>query len=116
LSADTIAVVVALVAMLAMHFFRGPNRQTDDVREEIKAVKAENVELGRRIDTLSTRVSGEHQALDRRLSSEHYTRTEIREMLREIKEQVGLLQGVVAEIKTAVALMTGAKNGGRNGH
>lgn len=116
MSADTVTVVLGVVMMLALHFFRSPNRQTDDVREEIKAVKADSVEMGRRIDALSTRVSGEHQALDRRLSSEHYTRTEIREMLREIKEQVGLLQGVVAEIKTAVALMTGAKNGGRGGH
>ena len=116
MSADTIAVMVSLVAMLALHFFRSPNRQTDDLKEDIRQVKAEHAELRRDVSELAARVSGENQALDRRLSSEHYTRTEIREMLREIKEQVGLLQGVVAEIKTAVALMTGAKNGGLNGH
>lgn len=109
-------VYIALLAMLAMHFFRGPNRQTDDLREEHGRLRNELGDLRKDQAALSMRISGEHSALVNQLSRDHFTRAEIREMLGEIKEQVGLVQGVVGELKTALALITGAKNGGRNGH
>lgn len=111
-----IGVIVALVAMLAMHFFRSPNRQADDLRDELTRLRGEVMDGRRNHDALSARVSGEHTALVRQLSSEHYTRSEIREMLQEIKEQVGLIQGVVSELKTGIAILMGNKNGGRSGH
>lgn len=100
--------------MLALHFFRGPNRQVDDVRDELNRARAEQVDLRRSINDLSSRVSGEHTALVRQISSEHYTRNEVREMLREIKEQVDLIQGVVGELKTGIAILMGQKHGGRS--
>lgn len=100
--------------MLALHFFRGPNRQVDDVRDELNRARAEQVDLRRSINDLASRVSGEHTALVRQISSEHYTRNEVREMLREIKEQVDLIQGVVGELKTGIAILMGQKHGGRS--
>lgn len=97
-------VIVALLAMLAMHFFRGPNRQTDDIRVELNTVRDNHNELRR-----------EHNALSHRLSGEHYTRNEIKDMLRDLKTQIDMLQATVGEIRTAVALL-GAKNGIRSGH
>ena len=109
-----VGVVIALLAMLAMHFFRGPNRQADDIREELQRVRTEQNDMRKETSALSARVSGEHTALIRQISSEHYTRTEIREMLRSVAEQVEHLAGVVVELKTAIAVMTGGRNGNRS--
>ena len=96
--------IVALLAMLAMHFFRGPNRQADDIRGELETVRENHNELRR-----------EHNALSHRLSGEHYTRNEIKDMLRDLRVQIDTLQVMMGEIRTAVALL-GAKNGIRSGH
>lgn len=111
-----IGAVVALVAMLALHFFRGPNRQVDDIREELQRVRADQSDMRKETNALSMRVSGEHTALVRQISSEHYTRTEIREMLRAIGEQMADLTSAVGELKTAIAVLTGNRNGNRSGH
>ena len=111
-----IGVVIALLAMLAMHFFRGPNRQADDIREELQRVRSDQGELRRETSALSMRVSGEHTALVQQISREHYTRADIKDMLGRVIEQVETLTNAVGELKTAIAVLTGNRNGNRSGH
>lgn len=82
-----ISVVIAALAMLGLHFFRGPNRQYDDLIERIKI--AEQQIAGLRAD---------YNALAVRLAGEHYTRSEIKELLRDMKEAVERVQGTVDRV------------------
>lgn len=79
-----ISVVIAALAMLGLHFFRGPNRQYDDLAARIERAEQRLAEL-----------SKEYNALALRLAGEHYTRGEIKEMLREVNTAVERVQGAV---------------------
>lgn len=85
-----IATIVAAVAMLGLHFFRGPNRQYDDLAARIDRAEARIAEL-----------SKEQNALALRLAGEHYTRAEIRDMLKDMRETVDSLKGLIDRLSEA---------------
>lgn len=107
MTTETIAVVVALLAMLAMHFFRGPNRQNDDLRAELKGDIARLDKAVSDIHVDQAALEKAVNSVEKRLVGEHYTRTEIKEMLSEIRGQVSLLTTMVGELNMAVALIRG---------
>lgn len=84
ISAGDIAVVLALLTFAALHIFRSPNRQIEDLAGEIKALRSDLESLRR-----------DHNALAVKLAGEHFTRAEIKEMLREMREAVDRVQGAV---------------------
>lgn len=110
MTVESISVVVALMAMLGLHFFRGPNRQVDDIKaefqQEVNRLRGEVSDLRREHDVLESSVN----AVDKRLVGEHYTRGEIREMLTEVRGQVSALTTIVNDLKTTVALITRSNN------
>ena len=97
------AVLVALLGLLALHVFRGPNRQHDDLREELARMRSDMSDVERKQANLESAV----HAIDKRLVGEHFTRGEIKEMLTEIRGQVGLLTTMVGDLNMAVALIRG---------
>lgn len=84
ITAGDVAVVIALLTFAALHFFRSPNRQYDDI--SLRIDRAENA-----VAALRDEVKG----LALKLAGEHFTRAEIKEMLKEMREAVDRVQGVV---------------------
>lgn len=82
-----VTTVIAALAMFGLHFFRGPNRQYDDLAARIERVEQHLAEL-----------SKDHNALALRLAGEHYTRAEIKEMHRALNAAVERVQGAIERL------------------
>lgn len=82
-----ITTVIAAMAMLGLHFFRGPNRQYDDLTARLDRAELELAAVRKECSAIALRLAGEH-----------YTRAEIKEMLKEMKEAVDRVQGTVDRV------------------
>lgn len=79
-----ISILVALCAFSAINIFRSPIKQVDDLRAEQERQRTEMTRLQSDVVNLSIRLAGEH-----------YTRAEIREMHRDLRDSIEKVQSVV---------------------
>jgi chromosome segregation ATPase len=110
---EGMAPIIALIAMLILHFARGPNKQYEDLRADMVASEAL---LRSEITKLTEENKGlqrDLNALDRKLAGEYMGKPELKELIRDMRDEVGHIRKAVNEMIAVVAKLNNGERGVR---
>lgn len=80
--------LVAVLAVLAMHFMRGPNKQTDDLRDELNRQRSDLDKQRSDLDKCYRDVA----ALAARVAEAHHSKSDVNRIVDGIQAQIERLQ------------------------